>query len=212
VLLITLALAFISGTYIKSKPLSLFFFGIMIASFIFIKVMMKYFSRKAIIKLEENKISFDIYKLNKETEEDLFDYSFFDIKSYNIKFPTSRFACLTIYSNSGTKREFSILRRPFNYSHSDTDTVIETIHLSFKEFNITHSNMKVIEFQPSFYASKKGLYTIVFLGLLLIIPISLAIRLDKGLPLTFLGSILLIGQIITRRVADLNFYKKMKTD
>ena len=173
---------------------------------------MKYFSRKAIIKLDLNKISFDIYKLKDETEEAILDYSLFDIKSYNIQFPTSRFACLTIYSNSGTKKEFSFLRRPFKYSQSDPDTVIESIHSNFKNFNYAHADKKIINFEPSFYASKKGLYTIVFLGFLLIIPISLAIKLDKGLPLTFFGSILLIGQLVIRRMTDLTFYKKMKTD
>jgi uncharacterized protein YacL len=103
-LLITLLLAFISGTYLKSKPLSLFFFGIMIASFIFIKFLMNYFIRKATIQLDTNKISFHIFKLKDEVEEAFLDYSLFDIKSYNIKFPTNRFACLTLNLNSGNKK------------------------------------------------------------------------------------------------------------
>lgn len=209
---ISLGLAFTSSFYIKSKLLTISFFALTFATFIFVKIIMKYFTRKAIINLDTTKISFNIFKLKDEIEESFLDYSLFNIQSYNIKFPTNRFACLTLNLNSGNKKEFSFLRRPFNDSQSDTDTVIESIHLSFKQFNIVHKETKTIEFEPSFYASRKGLITIVVLCMLLIIPIALAIHLNKNLPLTFLASILIIGQLVSRRMADLNFYKKMNTD
>lgn len=173
---------------------------------------MNYFTRKVFIQLYNDKISFDILKLKDDAEESFTDYSFFDINSYNIQFPTSRFACLILNLNSGNKKQFSFLTRHLSDSQSDTNKMIESIHTSFKQFNIEHNQVKTIKFEPSFYASKKGLYTIVSLVLLSIFTIVLAIKLDKNLPATFAGTILIIGQLIIRRSTDLSFYKKMTTD
>ena len=208
---ITLGLAFMSSFSLKSKPLTILFFALTFGSFIFFKLIMKYFTRKALVNLDTDKISFNILKLKDDTEESFLNYSFSDIKSYNIQFPTSRFACLILNLNSGSKKEFSFLRRPFNDLQNETDKVIESIHVSFKHFNLEHETKK-IEFEPSFFGSKKGLYTIAFLALLLMFGIGLAISLNKNVPLSFLGSALIIGQLFSRRMTDLNFYKKMKTE
>ena len=132
---------------------------------------MKYFTRKALVGIDTDKISFSILRLQDDSEESFMNYSLSDIKSYGIQFPTGRFACLTLNLNSGNKKEFSFLRRPFADSQAETDTVIKSIHSSFIHFNIEHRETGAIEFLPSFYASKKGLYTIVFLTLLLIFGI-----------------------------------------
>lgn len=208
---ITLGLAFMSSFALKSKLLTILFFALTFSSFLFFKVIMKYFTRKALINLDTDKISFYILKVKDDTEENFLNYSYSDIKSYNIQFPTSRFVWLILNLNSGSKKEFSFLRRPFNESQRETDKVIESIHVSFKHFNLEHETKK-IEFEPSFFGSKKGLYTIGFLALLLIFGIGLAISLNKNVPLTFLGSALIIAQLFTRRMADLTFYKKMKAD
>ena len=199
-----------SNAYLKSILLSILFLALPVGSIFFINIMMKFFTRKVCIQLDTDKISFNILKLKDDTEESLLDYQFFDIRSYNIQFPTDRFACVILNLNSGNKKEFSFLTQQFNESQTDTDMVIESIHSSFKQFNIEHKEAKVMEFEPSFYASKKGLYTIVFLGLLSIIPIVLAIKLDKNLPPTLIGSVLIIGKLIIRRSTDLSFHKKIK--
>jgi hypothetical protein len=205
--------AFTSDYYLKSRLLTILFLCLILATFILIKPIMRRFTRKAIIQLDNNKISFNILKLATGQQESQLEYSFFDIQSYNIKFPTNRFTCLTLNFNSGNKKEFSFLRRQFNNSQSDTDIVIETVHSTFTQFNILHNATNAIGFKPSFYASKKGLYTIIFLTILLSIEIGISIRLNKYLPSTFsLASILLIGQLISRRMTDLAFYKKMKDD
>ena len=211
-IIISLGLSAISNFYLKSRPLTILFLALTFASFLFIRKVMNYFTRKVFIQLDNDKISFDILKLKDDAKEFFTDYSFFDINSYNIQFPTSRFACLILNLNSGSKKEFSFLTRNLSDSQSDTNKMIESIHRSFKLFNIEHKKVKTIEFEPSFYASKKGLYTIVTLVLLSIIPILLAIKLDKNLPATFVGTILIIGQLIIRRSTDLSFYKKMTTD
>jgi len=211
-IIVSLGLSALSNFYLKSRPLTILFLALTFISFLFIKIVMNYFTRKVLIKLDNDKISFDILKLKDDTNEFFVNYSFFDIKSYNIQFPTSRFACLILNLNSGSKKEFSFLTRHFNDSQSDTDKVIESIHTSFKQFNIEHKQSKALEFEPSFYASKKGLYTIISLVLLSIIPIVLAIKLDKNLPATFMGTILIIGQLVIRRSTDLSFYEKMTTN
>ena len=171
---------------------------------------MNYFTRKILVHLDNDKISFDVFKLKDDTKEYNVAYSYFDIKSYNIKFPTSRFACLTLNLNSGSKKEFSFLTEQRNVSQHNTNKVIESIHTSFKRFNIEHNKLKTIEFKPSFYASQKGFYTIASLVLLSIISIVLAIKLNKNLPATSIGTILIIGQLLIRRSADLSFYEKLK--
>lgn len=211
-IIVSLGLSALSNFYLKSRPLTISFLALTFVSFLFIKIVMNYFTRKALIKLDNDKISFDIFKLKDDNNESFVNYSFFDIKSYNIQFPTSRFACLILNFNSGSKKEFSFLTRRFNDSQSDTDKIIESIHTSFKQFNIQHKQDKTIVFEPSFYASKKGLYTIVSLVLLSIITIVLAIKLVKNLPATFVGAILIIGQLIIRRSTDLTFYEKMTAD
>ena len=208
----SLGLSALSNFYLKSRPLTIVFLALTFGSFLFIKIVMNYFTRKVLIRLENDKISLDILKLKDDNNESFVNYSFFDIKSYNIQFPTSKFACLTLNLNSGSKKEFSFLTRRFNDSQSDTDKVIESIHTSFKKFNIQHKQTKTIQFKPSFYASKKGLYTIASLVLLSIIPIALSIKLDKNLPATFVATILIIGQLLVRRSTDLSFYKKMIAD
>jgi hypothetical protein len=209
---ILLGFAFTSDYYLKSRFLTILFLFLTLATFILIKPMMRQFTRKAIIQLDNNKILFNILKLATGQLESQVEYSFFDIQSYNIKFPTSRFACLTLNLYSGNKREISFLRRPFNDSQSNTDIVIETIHSTFEQFNILHRATNAIGFKLSFYASKKGLYTIIFSALLLSIGIWISIRFNKNIPATFLASTLLIGQLISRRMTDLAFYKKMKDD
>ena len=136
---------------------------------------MKYFTRKALIRIETDKISFNILNVKDDSEDSFLVFPFDKIKSYNIQFLTDRFACLIIYSNSGNKKEFSFLTKKQNDLQSDTGIVIKSIHTSFRQFNFEHRQIKTIEFKPSFYASKNGLYTIVVLVLLSIITIVLAI-------------------------------------
>ena len=211
-MIITMGLSAVGNFYLKSRAVTILFFVLILASFLFIKIMMNYFTRKVLIELDNDKISFKIFKLKEDVEETFFDYSFFDIKSYNIQFPTSRFACLILNSNSGNKKEFSFLTKNRDKLQIDTNNLIEVVHKNFKHFNLEHQQVKTIEFEPSFYASKKGLYTIGFLVFLLVITIGLVIKLDKNLPATFVGSLLLIGQLLTRRSTDLSFYHRMKSD
>jgi hypothetical protein len=42
------------------------------------------------------------------------------------------------------------------------------------------------------------------------IPNAIAINLDKNLPATIFATIVILLQLILRRVSDLNFYKKWK--
>lgn len=201
-LVVTIGLAMVSSFYFKSEPLTTLFFALAIASFIFINIIMNYFTRKALIQLNTDKISVSTRKRTDDAEEQIKEYSLVDIASYQIQFPNSRFACLIFKFKSGKKHELSLRRNIHREVTVNTDSVIEHIH-SFLE-------QHQIPFAPSFYASKRGLYTIIFLSLLLFSAFVIAINFNKNVPATLIGSILLVGQVISRRVNDLDFYKKWK--
>jgi hypothetical protein len=201
-IIILIALGFISDKYLNSRPLVILFLVLLILPFVFIKSMMNYFTRKATIQLDENGISFDIRKLADNEEEQNEKYQFPDIVFYQIQFPNSRFACIILKLKSGNKKEFSFRRRLLSDAQTNTDVIIETIHKTFKR--------QGIDFAPSFYASQKGLNTIIILLILLCIPFGIAIYLNKNLPATIIGSALLVGQIVSRRMSDISFYNKWK--
>ena len=162
---------------------------------------MKYFTRKVIIQLDTDEISFDIRKLN-DDEEQKQRYRLSDIASYQIQFPNDRFACLILKLKSGEEKEFSFRKQLLSDTQSNTDVVIERVHKTLEQHQI--------EFAPSFYASQKGLYTIIFLVVLLCLAFATAIYLNKNLPLTILGSVAIIAHILSRRMSDINFYRKWK--
>ncbi|MGN6399737.1 MAG: hypothetical protein ACTHMD_04750 [Flavisolibacter sp.] len=201
-IIIFIALMFISDKYLNSRPLTILFLILLIAPFIFLKSIMNYFTRKVTIQVGIDEISFDITKLDNDVEQQNQKYKLLDISSYQIQFPNNRFACIILKLKSGDKKEFSFRRQNLSDEQSDTDLIIETVHKTFERHDI--------EFAPSFYASQKGLYTIIFLLTLLCIPFSIAIYLNKNLPLTIIGSVLIIVQITSRRMSDINFYKKWK--
>lgn len=199
-MLILLACLFLSVRYLDSQPLSIFIFVLLIAPFIFLKALMKLFTRKAVINLESDKISFDITKLNGDEEKETQTYNLADIDSYQIQFPNSRFVCLILKLRSGNKQVFSWRRQ--GETSENTNTVIESIHKFLEQHQIA--------FAPSFFASKTGLYTIIVLTLFLCVPFILAINQHKILPLTIFASIAMMAQIISRRANDLRFYNKWK--
>jgi len=191
-----------SSKYLNSKPLTIFFATILITQFFFIKRMMEYFTRAVLVRLCEDDISFSIRNLKDDGEEHFKQYPLHDISSYKIQFPTSRFLSLIIKLNSGRSQEFTFQKQNLSPAQSDTDNLIETIHQYFVKHNV--------DFAPSFFASKKGLYVIISFVFLLCIPIAIAINLDKNLPATIFATIVILLQLILRRVSDLNFYKKWK--
>ena len=153
------------------------------------------------MQLDTDGICFDIKKLSDDIEQTK-KYNLLDIASYQIQFPNNRFACLILKLKSGKKQEFSFRRQTTDDTIDNADRVIENIHKFLEQHQI--------EFAPSFYASKKGLYTIIIIIVFLCVPFVLAINLNKSLPAIIIGSIALVMQIISRRVSDLNFYNKWK--
>jgi hypothetical protein len=195
-------LGFISDQYLNSRPLTILFLVLLLAPVLFVMSFMNYFTRKVTVQLDTDEISFTISNLGTDEEEQMKKYKLLDVASYQIQFPNDMFACLILKFKSGNTKEFSFRRKIFSDTQSDTNSVIEAIHKTLQRHQI--------EFAPSFWASENGLYTLTFLASLTLVPIVLAIRLDKNLPLTFLGSVTLIGHLFTRRMTDLNFYKRWK--
>lgn len=199
-MMILLTCLFLSLKYLDSQPLGILFFILIIAPFFFIKATMKFFTRKAVINLETDKISFDITKLTGDEGRETRAYNLPDLESYQIQFPNSRFVCLILKLRSGNKQVFSLPRQ--GNTSENTNNVIESIHKFLEQHQI--------ELAPSFFASKMGLYTIIGLLIILCIPFALAIHENKNLPVTIFTSIALMAQIISRRVIDLRIYNKWK--
>ena len=204
---IFLGVSAFANFYLISRSLAIIFLALAVGSFLFIKSMMNYFTRKVRIRLYENELSIKVLKLKDDKEEDFFEFPFSDMKSYSIKFPTSNFACLRMTLHSGIKKEFSFLTRRLNESQTEKNEIIESIHSTLQHFNSKHK--EAIKFEPSFLASQKGLVVISSLIFLSIIVIALAFKFDKNLPATFAGTLLIIGQLLLARATDLRFYKRM---
>ena len=164
--------------------------------------MMEYFTRRILVQLGDDYISVSIRKSKDDEEEHFKQYALDDISWYKIQFPTSRFISLIIKLNSGRSYEFTFRNETLSTRQSDTDNLIEAIHKHFGQHNVG--------FAPSFFASKKGLYIIISFAVVLCVPIAIAVYLNKNLPATIFASIVILLQLILRRVNDLNVYNKWK--
>ena len=197
---VIVALIFFSINYLHSKPLALSLLSLIILPFVFIKSLMNYFTRKVTIQVEDDEIFFNIQKKRNEKEDQNQSYKLHDIKSYQIQFPTYRFACIILKLKAGNKKEYSLRTEKLADTQTDTDIIIETLHKTLDRHEI--------KFAPSFFASSKGLYAIVFLVVLLFIDLAIAIYLNKNPAPTLILVIMLIFQIVIRRTSDMAFYKK----
>jgi len=82
ILAILFSFLLVSNWYLKSKFLSILFFALLLGSFLFVKIMMKYFTRKALIRIETDKISFNILNVKDDSEDSFLVFPFDKIKSY----------------------------------------------------------------------------------------------------------------------------------
>lgn len=174
------------------------------------KAVMKYFTRKIVIQIGDDFISFCLGKRNNDLEQVLERFSFHDIEGYQFQFPTYRFTSLILNLKSGKKKEFSFLRQQTEDTEVSNDFLIESIQKSFRQYNTLKDKGETIKLKPSFYASKNGFYTIIFLVLFLLIPITIIIGQHKSLPITLIFTSLIIVHLILRRIADLKLYNKQK--
>ncbi len=203
-------LAYISANFLESKALTIACFAILAASFLFIKQIMRYFSRKATLILDPESIAFDISNIKGNRKQISLSYSFSGIAAYRFQIPTTRFVCFTLYLKSGERRDFSFLKKSIENPPYDIDAIIRIIQTAFQEFNAFNNFSEAIELKPPYFASNKGLFTILVLVILLFTLIILAVSQDKYPGLTILGSILVIGQIISRRYDELNLLNELR--
>jgi len=185
-------------------------FAFLLLPFLFLKSMMKYFTRKATVSINGNSFSIITHKIANDEDYKSETYYLDNISSYGIQFPNDRFASIILNLKNSKKIEYSFIQKRLEESQDDTGLVIDSFHQLIKDYNNKQPEVGNIHFVPSFFATKKGLFSIIILVILLFITISLTIYLHKNIPATFLLSIALVGGILMKRRNDLLFYKKMK--
>ena len=174
----------------------------MVLAALLIKKIIIYSSRKITIKLSNHNIIFVILNRTKKDKDYVERYDISDIESYQIGFPSYLFISLSFNLKSGKRKEFSFLCDNKNENEVDLKTKIETIHSAFK--------LNKLNIVPTFWASKKGLYTMISFIILLIISIVIVFYFQGNLPVTIFGSLAILMQLLSKRYTERVYYESWK--
>lgn len=208
--LVCLILLLASIYFFKSRFLALFFVLIMILPLLLLKIVMKIFRREVRISLERRTFSIEINKEGSELRS-VFKYSLDEFRSYNIQLPNRRFSSIKFTLKNGKTVEYSFLKEKVNDDQIGTDELIDFFHSNIQDYNKSTSDSEKILFQPSFFASVYGLSCIIALSCLFMVAIVLHFLYHlKSLPVTLFLGFALIIQLLLRRKADIEYYKKMR--
>jgi hypothetical protein len=172
------------------------------------KVLLKKFSRKAVFQLNPDYFTVEI--LNERGAVYQNEINLREIKSYSIQFPNEKFNAIKFRLINNQLFEWSFFRiKQYDEDIIGADLIDNFIKL-INEYNARASTLNKVVFQPSFYATKTGLFCIIGLFVFFVCAILLfALQSEKSLPVTFVFSSILIFQLILKRKRDLEFYKKM---
>ena len=185
--------------------------AIFFSPFIFMKYIISFFSRRIIIKLDQDTFSICILNRNLEEENNVqFDFS--EIYSYNIYFPTKKLVCINFHLNDNQHFKYCFLKNKNSSEETPGDEVVNIIHSAFKNYNDrnSRSESKII-FSKNFLASNKGLYFIVFLSIAFLTILVFTINL-KGSNNDLIQLFIYFGlilQLISKRINDIRFYNRM---
>jgi hypothetical protein len=173
----------------------------------FIPLFLAMFTRLVYIELSPDQFNFEIMNRRGSVVKTI---ELSAIESYCIQFPSSRFASIRFNVNNGKSREFSFLRKKKGVSDVDATELIETFRKAINDYNSRKEIVRKILLRPSFYASNGGHYCIIGLSVLLSAGVLLALHKGKSVPLTFLTSLLLIFQLVSKRKDELRYYRSME--
>ncbi len=194
--------------YYNNRFLEIACFLVMFLPLILLKKIFQIFTFYLKIQFNPNSFSITTYRINKNEQTNVYDIS--DILSYQVIFPNRRFQEIVFNMKSGSHLRLSLLCEKNEKENIDTSEIIIGFHEFIKQYNAVEFSEK-ITLLPSFYASKIGLFSIIFLFSLFIAAIILHIIYDvKTLPITLFLIFLLIIRIILKRKKELDFYNKMK--
>ena len=205
------ALIGLAATYLlKSRIISIACMIIMIAPIFFIRIIMKRFIRKIHVQLGLNHFTITTHKKNGEIDtRKTFELN--ELQSYSIQFPNNKFNSIIFKLIGGKRFEYSFFKNQKSDDQFPTDKLIESFHSLIHNYNSVKNREQKVIFKPSFFASRNGLLYIVGLVILFLVAIFLQLLYKpKTFPVTLLFGFLLIVQLVLKRKADINLYKRMR--
>lgn len=141
--------------------------------------------------------------------EKLVGVPFADLAHYKVLFPTAKLMAVEFGLKSGKNMELSLLREGNDKKYITYDDI--TVNALQTAINMHNKGInEKVKLLPSFYASRKGLYAILFLIIVCTIGITIFISYKKFSPLTMLTVPGLIFTVLTKRYAEMEVYKKLK--
>ena len=210
IILLCISMILFSLYYLKSTTLAFIFFIGVVLPLLFIDWVIKMFTRKIIINL--NEVSFSIITIKNNGQEERNEtYLLEEISTYNIQFPTRKFSAITFNLREGKAREYCFFKEKKIAEQTNTTDLLGFFHKMIKDYNQRMPSNKQIIFVSSFMASQNGLICIVLMVVLLIVAIFIHILYQaKTLPITLFFGFALIVQLALKRKSDMDYYKKMQ--
>lgn len=174
-------------------PIQMTLFILSLMPVIFIKKIRSLFIKDVSIQLNPTELLFD------QQHKKLLRYSYSEIKSYQIEFPSSEIKCIKLKFRNGRNQNFSFLDNLKKPENNPIEFIEEISHLL---------NQQRITIEPSFFATKKGLLLIYIFGLLILVEIALGILVNNKISALALINIALIIQFSSQRNIELKMYEK----
>ena len=208
--LVCLAMGLASTYLLKSRVISIVLLILLVLPIFFIRMLLNLFTKKALIELYADRYVIKIF--NRDGSQAESETRLNDILSYSVQFPTDNMNDIRFRLKNGATPYYSFIQKRKADEDTDSEKLINSFHSLIRNHNQQVSAENKIVFLPSFYASTIGLVIISSLSGLLIVTI-LIVSLFKGassIPFTFIFTVMIIFQLITKRKRELDYYEKMK--
>ncbi len=210
-ILILIALFLISVWVLKLKVLGILLLAAIITFILFLNTLLKRFTRRVIVNFSNETFSVQIVKPNDSKIEIGDSYELNDLVSYGISFPNRKYVDLRLTLRDGKKIQYSFSTNQIDEDQTEPMVIMDKFHDLITIYNKNNSKDNQIECQPSFYATKSGLVTLICLAICFITAIIIHIIYDlKTFPVTLVVGFVLIFQVIMKRKIELAYFKRMK--
>jgi hypothetical protein len=174
---------------------------------IFADKKIKQLTRKGVVKLSENSIAIDVYdrKTLLLKEQSLYPYS--GIKAYQlIESEYKDFSSIKLILKNGRKVKYLFFKQL-----NDESNIIKNVWEFFQDYNKERSENERITLLPNFYNTKAGNYTIIGLGVLIVISIALqVVYKPQTIPFSLITGIALYLKIKAQQKSGKELYERFK--
>jgi hypothetical protein len=210
-ILILISLFLISVWVLKLKILGILLLAAIIAFILSMNAVLKRFTRRVVVSFNSESFSIQVMKLNNNQVDWNNNYDLDAIANYGISFPNRKFVDLRFNLREGKKVTYSFSTIQTDKDQPDAMVLMDKFHALVVNYNQNNSKYGPIEFQPSFYATKTGLLTIILVSIFFIIAVIIHIIYDlKTFPFTLVIGFALIFEVIMKRRTELKYFNKMK--